>query len=60
MFWVSGFGERPEERGGISSVEYSQNLAYSGWFRQIALPSFKEKVKVRHSQTGEGTQNPEN
>ena len=29
MFWVSGFRARAEGRGGIFSVGYFQNLAYS-------------------------------
>ena len=50
VFWVSGFGERPAERGGFSSVGYPWNRAYSGWFLQNALPSLG-KGKAFESRT---------
>ena len=45
VFWQSGFGWQPEQRGWEFSVGYFQNLAYSGWFLKIAYPNFKKKKK---------------
>ena len=44
---LGGSGGRPEGRGGIVSVGYFDNLAYSGWFLQIAYTSYKTNTTFK-------------
>ena len=47
-----GFGGRPAGGVGMFSIGYFLNLAYSGWFLQIAYPSFNRDPLLFQSCVG--------
>ena len=64
VFWVSGFGERPEERGGDFFGWIPTQSGFYSWLvsAESALPRLRGEgnyLSQGRSQTGERTQNPD-